>query len=604
MSDVIRLLPDSVANQIAAGEVIQRPSSVVKELVENAIDASATQIHVLITDAGRTCIQVIDDGVGMSPTDARLSFERHATSKICSAKDLFSLSTMGFRGEALASVAAVSQVELRTRTAAEEVGTLLIVSGSKVELQEATSCPVGTNFQVKNLFFNIPARRKFLKSDKTELSNIIRDFERIALVYPTISFTLRHNDLELFHLPASTLRNRIVSIFGKRLNQQLLPLEVDTALVKIRGYVAQPEYARKKGAHQYFFVNGRYMRHAYFNKAVSEAFSRLIAAGEFVSYFIYLEVDPSTIDVNIHPTKTEIKFENEQPIWQILMASIKESLGKFNAVPSIDFDTTDMPEIPAFTAHHEAVSPPEMEFNPNFNPFESAASFSDQSGTAVKKSDKVYESVAINRSRPLSPDNEPIMSEASYTEKEKSVRNYQYKGRYIISSVKSGLMLIDQHRAHVRVLFDKYFLQLEQKQGVSHGLLFPEIIQVPPSEAVILKQIEEELSAIGFDLSDLGGGSFSINAIPSGMEGVNPVNLIRDMLISTMEKGVEMVDEMRMPIALTLAKASAIVYGQVLSEMEMNNLVDTLFACSMPKYTPDGKTILAVIDETEIEKKF
>lgn len=341
MSDIIRLLPDSVANQIAAGEVIQRPASVIKELVENAIDAGAQHVDVLVVDAGKTSIQVIDDGKGMSETDARLSFERHATSKIREAADLFALHTMGFRGEALASIAAVAQVELRTRMEGEELGTMLTISGSKVEGQEAVSCPKGSSFSVKNLFFNVPARRKFLKSNQTELSNILTEFERIVLVNPEVSFTLHHNGAELFNLPALQLRQRIMGVFGKKINQELLSLDVDTTMVRVSGFVGKPETARKKGARQYFFVNGRYMRHPYFHKAIMDAYEQLVPVGEQVSYFIYFEVDPANIDVNIHPTKTEIKFENEQAIWQILAAAVKETLGKFNAVPSIDFDTEE-----------------------------------------------------------------------------------------------------------------------------------------------------------------------------------------------------------------------------------------------------------------------
>ena len=372
MSDIIHLLPDSVANQIAAGEVIQRPASVIKELVENAIDAEATEIHVLVTDAGKTCIQVIDDGKGMSETDARLSFERHATSKIREASDLFALRTMGFRGEALASVAAVAEVELKTRPAGEELGTRLVIAGSKVESQEAVSCPKGSNFSVKNLFFNIPARRKFLKANSTELSNILAEFERIALVHPDVAFYLYSNDAELFNLPVMPLRQRILAIFGKKLNQQLLSVDVDTTMIKVSGFVAKPEASRKKGAHQYFFVNGRYMRHPYFHKAVMDAYEQLIPAGEQISYFIYFEVDPANIDVNIHPTKTEIKFENEQAIWQILSAAVKESLGKFNAVPSIDFDTEGMPDIPAFE-QSRPIEPPKVHYNADFNPFKTSS---------------------------------------------------------------------------------------------------------------------------------------------------------------------------------------------------------------------------------------
>ena len=392
MSDIIRLLPDSVANQIAAGEVIQRPASVIKELVENAVDAGAKHIDVLVTDAGKTSIQVIDDGKGMSGTDARLAFERHATSKIRDAADLFALRTMGFRGEALASIAAVAQVELRTCLEGEELGTSLCIAGSTVESQEAVVCPKGSNFQVKNLFFNVPARRKFLKSNQTELSNILTEFERIALVNPEVSFTLHHNGTEMLNLPAIQLKQRIMGVFGKKINQELLSVDVDTTIVHISGFVGRPESSRKKGARQYFFVNGRYMRHPYFHKAVMDAYEQLVPAGEQVSYFLYFDIEPSNIDVNIHPTKTEIKFENEQAIWQILSAAVKESLGKFNAVPSIDFDTEGMPDIPAFeSSPYSGMQMPKTEYNPDYNPFNTSSSPSSYSRKESYGWDKLYE---------------------------------------------------------------------------------------------------------------------------------------------------------------------------------------------------------------------
>lgn len=607
MSDIIHLLPDSVANQIAAGEVIQRPASVVKELVENAIDAEAREIHVLITDAGKTCIQVIDDGKGMSETDARLSFERHATSKIREASDLFALRTMGFRGEALASIAAVAEVELKTRIAKEELGTRLVIAGSKVESQETVSCPKGSNFSIKNLFFNIPARRKFLKANSTELSNILAEFERIALVHPEVAFYLYSNDTELFNLPVMPLRQRILAIFGKKLNQQLLSVDVDTTMIKVSGYVSKPETARKKGAHQYFFVNGRYMRHPYFHKAVMDAYEQLIPAGEQISYFIYFEVDPANIDVNIHPTKTEIKFENEQAIWQILSAAVKESLGKFNAVPSIDFDTEGMPDIPAFEQSHP-IEPPRVHYNSDFNPFKTS-SYGNAGGNYSRQNadwENLYSGLE-KASKMNEPVEEPAPS-TLYTDEpsvvEKGARHLQFKGRYILTSVKSGLMLIDQNRAHVRVLFDRYMNQIRQKQGVSQGVLFPEIVRLPASEAAVLESLSDELAAVGFDLTSLGGGSYAINGIPSGIEGVNPVELVQNMVHTAMEKGNDVKEEVQTILALTLARAAAIVYGQVLSNDEMSNLVDSLFACATPNYTPDGHTVLATIKEDEIEKLF
>lgn len=623
MSDIIHLLPDSVANQIAAGEVIQRPASVIKELVENAIDADARNIHVLVTDAGKTCLQVIDDGKGMSETDARLSFERHATSKIKEASDLFALRTMGFRGEALASIAAVAQVELKTRPESEELGTKITIAGSKVESQEAVSCPKGSNFSIKNLFFNIPARRKFLKANSTELSNILTEFERIALVHPDVAFSLYSNDSELFNLPVSPLRQRILAVFGKKLNQQLLSVEVNTTMIKVSGFVAKPETARKKGAHQYFFVNGRYMRHPYFHKAVMDAYEQLIPTGEQISYFLYFDVDPANIDVNIHPTKTEIKFENEQAIWQILSASVKESLGKFNAVPSIDFDTEDMPDIPAFE-QVQSPEPPKVRYNSDFNPFKTASTGGGSYTRPRVDWEDLYGGLekASKMNQPMpEPDDEepeeffplediavsPQVSPALYASKtvvEKGNLHLQFKGRFILTSVKSGLMIIDQHRAHIRVLFDRYMIQISQKQSVSQGVLFPEILQLPVSEATILQSIMDDLSAVGFDLSNLGGGSYAINGIPSGVEGLNPVELVRNMLHTAMEKGNDVKEEIQSILALTLARAAAIVYGQVLTNEEMLNLVDALFACSAPNYTPDGRVVLSTIKEEDIEKLF
>ncbi|MBP6062393.1 MAG: DNA mismatch repair endonuclease MutL, partial [Bacteroides sp.] len=612
MSDVIRLLPDSVANQIAAGEVIQRPASIVKELVENAIDAEASNIYVLVTDAGKTCIQVIDDGKGMSETDARLSFERHATSKIREASDLFALRTMGFRGEALASIAAVAQVELKTRPASEEVGTKIVIAGSKFESQEVVSCPKGSNFSVKNLFFNIPARRKFLKANSTELSNILAEFERIALVNPDVSLSLYSNDAEVFNLPASSLRQRILSVFGKKLNQQLLTVDVDTTMIKVSGFVAKPETSRKKGMHQYFFVNGRYMRHPYFHKAVMDAYEQLIPAGDQITYFLYFEVDPANIDVNIHPTKTEIKFENEQAIWQILAAAVKESLGKFSAVPSIDFDTADMPDIPAFE-QAAPVESPKVHYNSDYNPFKSSASYSRPSVNwenlygGLQKADTHIE-----------PDTTDHFSDVAHTESaetgsvfssafnntdhavEKANQHLQIKGRYILTSVKSGLMIIDQHRAHVRILFDRYITQITNRQGEGQRVLFPEIIQLPASEVVVLEGIMDDLSAVGFELTNLGGGSFAVNSIPSGVEGLDPVQLVRNMVHTAMEKGNDVKEEIQNVLALTLAKAAAIVYGQVLTPDEITGLVDNLFACETPNYTPDGSVVISTIKDDDI----
>ncbi len=611
MSDIIQLLPDSVANQIAAGEVIQRPASVIKELVENAVDAGASRIDVVVIDAGRTSIQVIDNGKGMSETDARLSFERHATSKIRKADDLFDLHTMGFRGEALASIAAVAQVVLKTRQATDEVGTLLTISGSKVEGQEPCSCPVGSNFSINNLFYNVPARRKFLKSNTTELNNILTAFERIVLVYPQIAFTLQSNGTELFNLRSGSLRQRIVDVFGKRLNQDLLPVKVDTLMCKINGFVGKPESARKKGAHQYFFVNDRYMKHPYFNKAVVTAFDRLVPQGEQVPYFIYFSVAPGDIDVNIHPTKTEIKFENEQAIWQILMAAVKEALGVFNDVPTIDFDTEDKPEIPVFNADVVAhASAPKISINPHYNPFKPSSSYSPAKPKVDAQWESLYEGLdelpAAETEQDLfgpapAPSDEVAPSQNSLIA-EKSPSHYQYKGKYILTSVKSGLMVIDQSRAHCRILYERYLAQMSAHEGKAQKVLFPEVVQFSVSDDVLVQKLLPQFAELGFELDSLGRGSYAINAIPAGLDGINPVMLAQDMVADAKTGDVSTIDEITKSLAHSLAKAAAIPYGQVLSNEEMETLVNNLFSCQNVNYTPDGKSVLCIIQQQQIDQ--
>ena len=612
MSDIIQLLPDCVANQIAAGEVIQRPASVVKELVENAVDAGAKTINILIVDAGRTSIQVIDDGKGMSETDARLSFERHATSKIRKADDLFALTTMGFRGEALASIAAVAQIELKTRQEKDDIGTSLSISGSKFIGQEPCVCPVGSNFKVENLFFNVPARRKFLKSNTTELNNIISAFERIVLVYPNITFTLHSNGVEIFSLKACSLRQRVVEVFGKRLNQNLLPVEVETTLCRIYGFVGKPESAKKKGALQYFFVNDRYMKHPYFNKAVANAFERLVPFGEQVPYFLYFEVPAENIDVNIHPTKTEIKFENEQAIWQILMAAVKEALGRFNDIPAIDFDTEGKPDIPVFNPSAN-VSAPTVNFNPSYNPFKETKS-SKSSAASQTQWEELYKGL----NEDFSTDTEKVLSTPNQSDEqsiftsnetgkasiaeERSPAHYQYKGCYIMTAVKSGLMIIDQHRAHVRILYEQYLKQLKEHTAHTQKMLFPEMVNLPTSNEAALQKVLSEMQTMGFELSDMGGGSYAVNGIPAGIEGLNISALVGDMVTSTLEDGSSMSEEIDKALALSLARNAAIPHGQVLGNEEMENLVNELFACNNVNYTPTGKTILIILKQLDIEK--
>ncbi len=601
MSDIIQLLPDSVANQIAAGEVIQRPASVVKELVENAIDAGATVINVVVVDAGRTSIQVIDNGRGMSETDARLAFERHATSKIRKADDLFALRTMGFRGEALASIAAVAQVELKTRMEDDDIGTHLSISGSRVVAQEPVSCPVGSNFSVENLFFNVPVRRKFLKSNTTELNNILSAFERIVLVYPEVSFTFHNNGVEVFNLKASNTHQRIIDVFGKKINQELLPISVDTTVCRISGFVGKPESARKKGAHQYFFVNGRYMKHGFFHKGVMQAYERLIATGDQIPYFIYFNVEPENIDVNIHPTKTEIKFDNEVAIWQILTAAVKDALGRFSDVTAIDFDVEGKPDIPVFSPTSDGFNAPKVDYNPQYNPFKESGQQVYRRNDVPKDWESLYEGLKPNSSeQKVFFDVEPPSAEGII--EEKAPTHYQYKGRYIMTAVKSGLMIIDQHRAHVRILYDRYMQQMASSGHSSQKMLFPEVVQFPPSDIVMLQKVMPEMEHLGFELSDLGGGSYAVNGVPTGIEGVKIDSLIKDMVTTAMESGSLNTDAINHSLAMSLARNAAIPQGQVLSNEEMETIVNELFTTSNVNYTPDGKSILCILKQHEIEQ--
>lgn len=628
MSDIIHLLPDSIANQIAAGEVIQRPASVVKELVENAIDAGATQIQILIKDAGKTLVQVIDNGKGMSETDARMAFERHATSKISKADDLFSLHTMGFRGEALASIAAVAQVELRTRQKGADLGTRLEIFGSQLQHIEEDACPEGSIFSVKNLFYNVPARRKFLKTNDTEFRNIITEFERIVLVNPSVSMSLYHNDTEILNLPESGLRQRIVNVYGKNLNQKLLSVEAESSLVSINGFVGKPETAKKRGALQYFFVNGRFMKHPYFHKAVMQAYDQLIPAGEMPSYFIYFNLDPSTIDVNIHPTKTEIKFENEQPIWQILLAAVRETLAKSSAIPTIDFDVEGAIDIPVYNPEKKISGneSPKVQIRSEYNPFKREVTPTDTRPSFDWT--ELYQSFEADRSAVL-PDEEVVekkIGSAIPIEKEiieKPVQPaeekvlfantsvqpiakpcFQYKNRYLVTTLKSGMAIIDQHRAHLQILFEQYQKSIRQQKAASQQMLFPAIVDFTPAEETILPLLLEDLSYSGFDLSNLGGGSYSINGIPDGMEGVDCVTLLKDIVakaIDTSCKGNEEIGDM---IAFSMASAQAIPAGKVLSSEEMDHLLASLFLCSNMNLTPDGKTILSMLTDDELENRF
>lgn len=615
MSDIIHLLPDSVANQIAAGEVIQRPASVVKELVENALDAGAKNISVVIKGAGGTLIQIIDDGKGMSETDARLSFERHATSKIKTADDLFHLRTMGFRGEALASIAAIAYVELRTRREEDELGTLINISGSKVESQEPVSCNKGTIFSVKNLFFNVPARRRFLKSDSVEFNHIITEFNRIAIIHPSVSFSLTHDNEEIFLLKEGSLRNRIVNIFGKNINSQLLTLNTETGLIKISGFVGKPETARKQMHNQYFFVNGRYMRHPYFHKAVMQAYDSMLAPKTSPSYFICFDVEPANIDVNIHPTKTEIKFDSEQAIWSILLASVREALGKFNIVPGINFDTEDATEIPVISSSDE-IKTPEISFNSDYNPFKQSTSSSGYRPQKRESFDweKLYEGFENQSNNvPVEPEQMQITLESGISDKSSPATTlttisqteyFQVKGKYILTSVKSGLMLIDQHRAHTRVLFEQYLQTIKQQKGISQQLLFPELIDLSGEDSLILEELKEDLHFLGFDIDSFGKNTYRINGIPANFDGLDCKEVIEEMIASNKSNTISGKDIIHEKIAKTLAKATAIGYGKPLAQEEISNLINRLFACENHNYSPDGKIIINILSEDEIESRF
>ena len=624
--DIIHLLPDSVANQIAAGEVIQRPASVVKELVENSIDAGATLIKVIIKGAGRTSILVIDDGKGMSPTDARLAFERHATSKIQQSADLFALTTMGFRGEALASIAAVAQVELRTRRNCDELGTFIEIEGSQVVRQEVEQCAVGTQFLIKNLFFNVPARRKFLKSDETEMRNILQEMSRIVLAHPDIAFQLYNGDDLVYDLPVASFKQRIVALCGRKvrnISQQLVDVDVNTMLVKISGYVGTPQSAGRN-PQQFFFVNGRYMNHPYFRRAVLQAYERMISAEDAPQFFLNLEVDPSTIDVNIHPTKTEIKFENEREIWSILSIAVKEALGKFNVAPSIDFDTTDSIDIPVATKTDGAIPEmPKVTFNPNYNPFQSSGSsnnYTAQSHSTPRNWKDLFEG-----SRPTA---QTVQSQMDYNTSdmfEEDMKNgssiqsslltphssfsedsFLYKNRYLCVPMKSGLMFIDVQRAITRICYDNLLSQVERSTGVSQKLLFPEVLELSLEDKCLFTEIEMELRAVGFEIAEFGKSMYRIEGIPALLsEGVDTIKILETIIEEVKSSGVGVSDSIHRIIANIISQNEATIrIKRNISPEERNSLIAQLFASSNPNNTPDGRKIINTLTDDVIDSMF
>ena len=612
MSDIIHLLPDSVANQIAAGEVIQRPASVVKELSENAVDSGSTSIKINIKDAGKTLVQVIDNGYGMSETDARMAFERHSTSKIKDAKDLFAIRTMGFRGEALASVAAIANVELKTKRSEDELGTYINISGSKVICQEPVNVCQGSNFLVKNLFFNVPARRRFLKSDSTELKNIINEFQKIALSHQQIVFSLFHNGTEIYNLPPSNILQRIVHIFGKNINQNLIKVNTETSIITISGFIGKPEFARKTFGEQFFFVNNRYMRHPYFHKAIMHAYKKILPPETIPSYFIYFDADPNTIDINIHPTKTEIKFEDEQTIWQIIQASIKEALGKHNIVPSIDFNTEGIIDIPVIKKN-TVINPPLIEIDQDFNPFNEEQKTFAQKGKIpsldkenLTNWEKLYsgfeneksQSIQLKRSR---DDFQQTIGGENFLF---SQNFFQLKNKYILVPVKSGLMLIDQKRAHERIMFETFIKSIKTNFGVAQQNLFPQTIKLSLNDHTLLMEIIDDICRLGFDIRDIGNNSVVINGCPADSGNSDPREMIEVLLEEYKIRQMDVKMDTKVKIAGSLAKASAINYGKTLINEEMREIVDKLFACDTPNFSPDGKPIISILQIEELEKRF
>ncbi|MDZ4149185.1 MAG: DNA mismatch repair endonuclease MutL [Flavobacteriaceae bacterium] len=614
MADIIQLLPDHVANQIAAGEVVQRPASAVKELLENAMDAQAGRIKLIVKDSGKTLIQVIDDGMGMSITDARFCFERHATSKIKTAEDLFRLHTKGFRGEALASIAAVAQVELTTKQAESEVGTKIHIEGSKILRQEPTVAPKGTSVAVRRLFFNIPARRQFLKSDPVEFRHIIDEFHRIALTHPDTAFQLFHNDNELFNLPVSNLRQRIVNVFGGRTNEKLAPLNEETDLVGISGFVGKPEFAKRSKAEQFFFVNQRYIRNPYLHHAVMSAYEGLIKEGTQPSYFIYLNIDPASIDINIHPTKTEIKFENEQALYAILRASVKHSLGQFSAAAVLDFDRDQTLDV-QYEQLKKTPSLPKIEVDADFNPFDNSKGF-EQSRTSFKTTQPVWESLYMGMesksNNPLTEELEIDLESEEVTgsmfsqeaEKSNLTEYFQVREKYILCMVKSGMLLIDQNRAHQRILYEDFLGKLSEEKTASQQLLFPITPDFSRGEVGLLSELREHLEHAGFCFSKFDQNGVEITGIPVLLSPEKTTailrNLIEDLEYQIPDSYFSAIDL----LAKKLSKSIAIKHGKSLNQKEQQQIIDLLFACKEPKLTPENKTVFIRLSWEEIEKKF
>ncbi|MGK0252712.1 MAG: DNA mismatch repair protein MutL [Mariniflexile sp.] len=615
MSDIIQLLPDHVANQIAAGEVVQRPASVVKELLENAIDADASSIKLIIKDAGKTLVQVIDNGKGMSVTDARLSFERHATSKIRTADDLFHIHTKGFRGEALASIAAIAHVELKTMQDYDDVGSSIVIEGSKVTSQEVVVTPKGTSISVKNLFFNIPARRNFLKSNTVELRHVIDEFQRVALAHPNINFAFYNNGSETFNLPISNYRQRIVNIFGNKTNEKLVPVDEKTEVLNVSGFVGKPEFAKKTRGEQYFFVNNRFIKSPYLNHAISSAFDGLLKGGNHPSYFLNLTVDPQTIDINIHPTKTEIKFDDEHTLYALLRSAVKHSLGQFNIAPVLDFDRDSNLDTP-YHFNKKDTNTPFIEVDRSFNPFKEHY-VSGKQVTAFKRQtlnnwDSLY--VGLESKGTKSQDNfsevhfeseETTISAFNDDNKiEKTKTTYQLHNKYIVSTIKSGMLVIDQHRAHQRILYEDFLNNLTIKEGMSQQLLFPLQLHFSKQEIEIINQLKDDLEHTGFVFSNVSNESVEIIGVPVTVPE-SEVSIILEQLIGDVENEVPDSNFSATDLlAKSMAKSLAIKRGQSLQKDEQEHLVNKLFACKEPNVSPNNRTTFITMSVDELDKKF
>ena len=617
MPDIIQLLPDSVANQIAAGEVVQRPASAVKELVENSIDAGADKIQLILKDAGKSLIQVIDNGAGMSVTDARMCFERHATSKIRKAEDLFAIRTMGFRGEAMASIAAISHVELKTRRHEDELGTCIIIEGSEVMSQQPCSAPTGTSTSIRNLFYNTPARRNFLKSNPVEMRHIVDEFQRVALANPNIFFTMHHDGQEVYHLPPAMLKQRIVHLFGNNYNQRLVPVEEDTSIIKLRGYVGKPEFARKTRGEQFFFVNNRYIRDAYLNHAVLTAFAEVLPEESFPLYVLFIEIDPAKIDINVHPTKTEIKYQDEKSIYAIIRSAVKRSLGKYNITPTLDFDQENSIGHLVTAKPLEQIVQPTISFNPDFNPFapekkhsEREIPFLRDAGDHRKSAiplnwDTLYE---INKKDTETQHDlhteKTIAVEEQEVSKPSERQLFQVHGRYILSQIKSGFMLISQQAAHERILYERFLQQLDNHSGVSQQSLFPQTVTLNGADFELLRELLPDIRALGFDIREFGKNTVVVEGIPADLGNVSEDALLEHLLEGFKNNLSILKLDKRDNLAKSLARNAAIKFGVKLSSDEMNLLIDQLFACQMPNIALNGKPIISTFTMAELAERF